>query len=148
MSMIRKDLESWETQIHKLGSVRRAVMDIHNGLPIQVTWEDLDSWTGLHIDIPLPPRYILFKLDETKAQSLDGLPEGMFPIEPASCRYMLDVDGHQVTAERKQEPVTGGYAFTGYHSQGQMMPAVIVDLAKPPSGKQMSFGAYVALSQS
>ena len=101
-----------------------------------------------YLHVVFLPCYILFKLDETKAQSLDGLPEGMFPIEPASCRYMLDVDGHWVTAERKQEPVTGGYAFTGYHSQGQTMLAVIVDLAKPPSGKQMSFGAYVALSQS
>ena len=45
--MIRKDSESWETQIRKLGSVRRAVTDIHNGLPIRVTQEDSDSWTGL-----------------------------------------------------------------------------------------------------
>ena len=45
--MICKDSEPWETQIRKLGSVRRAVMDIRNGLPVQVTWEDSDLWTGL-----------------------------------------------------------------------------------------------------
>ena len=46
-SMIRKDSESWETQICKLRSVRRAVTGICNGLPIQVTQEDSDLWTGL-----------------------------------------------------------------------------------------------------
>ena len=28
--------------------MRRAIMDIHNGLPVQVTREDSDLWTGLN----------------------------------------------------------------------------------------------------
>jgi len=68
-----------------------------------------------------PPRYILFKPDETRAASLPGLPEGVFPIEPITCKYTIDVQGRT---------------------------AVIVDLAKPPNGKLTPFGAYVALSRS
>jgi hypothetical protein len=100
------------------------------------------------VHLNYPPRYILFKSDHTKAKSLHGLPDGVFPIEPATCRYTLDVEGQAITVERKQLPVTGGYAFTDYRSQGQTLPAVIVDLAKPPSGNLTSFGAYVALSRS
>lgn len=100
------------------------------------------------VHLNFPPRYILFKPDETKAKSLDGLPDGVFPIEPATCRYMLEVDGQRITVERKQQPITGGYAFTDYRSQGQTLGAVIIDLAKPPSGNLTPFGAYVALSRS
>lgn len=98
------------------------------------------------VRLSFPLRYILFKPDETKAQSLDGLPNRVFPIEPATCRYMLEVDGQAITVERRQQPVTGRYAFTDYRLQGQTLSALIIDLAKPPSGKLTLFGAYIALS--
>ena len=36
-----------------------------------------------------PPRYILFKPDETHAKSLEGLPEAVFPIEPMEKQFWI-----------------------------------------------------------
>jgi len=53
----------------------------------------------------------------------------------------------QKNVQRRQFPITGAYAFTDYQSQGQTIKSVIVDLAKPPSGGELSlFNVYVALS--
>ena len=49
---------------------------------------------------------------------------------------------------RKQYPITAAYAFTDYCSQGQTLPYVIVDIAKPPTGGLTLFNLYVALSWS
>ena len=43
---------------------------------------------------------------------------------------------------------TAAYAFTDYQTQGQMIPVVMVDVAKPPMGKLDLFNLYVALSHS
>lgn len=52
------------------------------------------------------------------------------------------------TVWQKQYPITAAYAFTNYHSQGQTLPYVIVDIAKLPTGGLTLFNLYVALSQS
>ena len=53
------------------------------------------------------------------------------------------------TVHRRQFPLTGAYAFTDYRLQGQTIDAIIVDLAKPPSGGDLSmFNMYVALLRS
>lgn len=58
-------------------------------------------------------------------------------------------DGRKHTITRRQLAITPGYAFTDYKSQGQTIEYVFVDLAKPPSGSQLTpFNAYVALSRS
>ena len=44
--------------------------------------------------------------------------------------------------------MTAAYVFTNYCSQGQTLPYVIVDIAKPPSGGLDLFNLYVALSWS
>ncbi|KAJ7865406.1 hypothetical protein B0H13DRAFT_1637101 [Mycena leptocephala] len=44
--------------------------------------------------------------------------------------------------------MTGAYAFTDYRSQGQTIPYVLVDIAKPPTGTLSFFNLYVALSRS
>ncbi|KAJ7756120.1 hypothetical protein B0H14DRAFT_2374199 [Mycena olivaceomarginata] len=44
--------------------------------------------------------------------------------------------------------MTGAYAFTDHRSQGQTIPYVLVDIAKPPIGTLSLFNLYVALSQS
>ena len=44
--------------------------------------------------------------------------------------------------------MTAAYAFTNYHSQGQTLPYVIVDIASPPTGTLSLFNLYVALSRS
>ncbi|KAI5892662.1 uncharacterized protein SCHCODRAFT_02579232 [Schizophyllum commune H4-8] len=53
------------------------------------------------------------------------------------------------TVNRRQLPITPAYAFTDYRAQGQTLPAVIVDIAKVPSGTPLNlFNVYVALSRS
>ena len=49
---------------------------------------------------------------------------------------------------RRQLPITTTYALTDYRAQGQTIPAVILDLAPPPTGKLSLFNLYVALSRS
>ncbi|PBK58625.1 hypothetical protein ARMSODRAFT_900263 [Armillaria solidipes] len=44
--------------------------------------------------------------------------------------------------------MTAAYGFTDYRSQGQSLICVIVDIAKPPTGKMNLFNLYVALSRS
>ena len=44
--------------------------------------------------------------------------------------------------------MTAAYAFTDYCSQGQTIPAALVDIATPPSGGLTLFNLYVALSRS
>ncbi|KAL1743267.1 hypothetical protein HDZ31DRAFT_41346 [Schizophyllum fasciatum] len=44
--------------------------------------------------------------------------------------------------------MTVAYAFTDYRTQGQTIPAVLVDIAKVPSGQLSLFNVYVALSRS
>ncbi|KAF8484114.1 hypothetical protein JB92DRAFT_2762661 [Gautieria morchelliformis] len=48
-----------------------------------------------------------------------------------------------------QLPITAAYVFTDYRSQGQTIPYMIIDIAPPPSGGQLTlFNYYVALSRS
>jgi ATP-dependent exoDNAse (exonuclease V) alpha subunit len=108
---------------------------------------EIDTNSSTH-HLQYPPRFILFQPDETRAANLPGLPEGVYPIEPITSNYKVVIQGKTTSVERRQIPVTGGYAFTDYRSQGQTLPAVIVDLAQPPTGKLTPFGAYVALSRS
>ncbi|KAI6018986.1 hypothetical protein BKA83DRAFT_4057397 [Pisolithus microcarpus] len=44
--------------------------------------------------------------------------------------------------------MTAAYAFTDYHSQGQTIPTVLIDIATPPTRGLNLFNLYVALSQS
>ena len=44
--------------------------------------------------------------------------------------------------------MTAAYACTDYHSQGQTLPYIIIDIASPPTGTFSLFSLYVALSRS
>ena len=52
------------------------------------------------------------------------------------------------TVKRTQFPITPAYACTDYQSQGQTIPAAIMDVATPPTGGLNLFNLYVALSRS
>ncbi|KAF8810921.1 hypothetical protein BYT27DRAFT_7090817, partial [Phlegmacium glaucopus] len=56
--------------------------------------------------------------------------------------------GEKIKVERRQVAIVPGYAFTNYKLQGQTLEYIIVDLAKPPSGKLSPFSVYVTLSRS
>ena len=69
--------------------------------------------------------------------------------------YTIEVEGadeeqrkNKKAVHRRQLPITAAYAFTDYRSQGQTLPYVIIDIAKPPTGKLSLFNLYVTLSRS
>lgn len=105
------------------------------------------------IRLKKPPVYVLVKLEHTRLEALPGLEPGVVPIEPVTKAMRIEekdqsgvVSGKTVT--RRQLPITAAYAFTDYRSQGQTIPNVIVDIAKPPGGDLSLFNVYVALSRS
>jgi len=90
------------------------------------------------------PVCLLTKLDCTCATQLKDLEVSVIPVEPACKPYRITcqtAEGKFVTCtvQRRQFPVTAAYAFTDYRSQGQTIPAVIVDIATPPTGALISF---------
>ena len=99
------------------------------------------------------PAYLLVKLSRTRASRLAGLDDAVIPVEVAttSMKISIQVRGGKTverTVRRRQFPITPAYAFTDYRSQGQTLPYVIVDIAKPPTGGLTLFNLYVALSRS
>ncbi|KIO14777.1 hypothetical protein M404DRAFT_119981 [Pisolithus tinctorius Marx 270] len=96
---------------------------------------------------------MLVKLDWTRATQLAGLDNCVIPVKPRTQTFRMKCeqkDGKVVTktVKRRQFPMTGAYAFTDYHSQGQTIPHVVVDIATPPTGGLNLFNLYVALSRS
>ena len=114
--------------------------------------ERLVDETEAIVHLQYMPAYLLVKLARTRAGQLEGLEEGVIPVEPITTTYRIkiDVNGKTVqrTVQRRQFPLTAAYAFTDYRSQGQTIPYVIVDIASPPSGNLSLFNLYVALSRS
>jgi ATP-dependent exoDNAse (exonuclease V) alpha subunit len=104
------------------------------------------------VQLAHPPAYILVKLKRTRAPQLDGLDEGVIPIQLSTqhthISYTMDGQIHKQNVTRQQYPITGSYAFTDYRSQGQTIPYVLVDIATPPSACLTLFNIYVALSRS
>ena len=110
------------------------------------------------VTLKYQPVYILVKLEHTKAVGLTGLPENVVPIQPLSRSFQIQVpvrenggSQHMVarTVSRRQLPLTAAYAFTDYRAQGQTIQHVIVDIASPPTGSELTlFNIYVALSRS
>ncbi|KAI0263902.1 hypothetical protein BC834DRAFT_884505 [Gloeopeniophorella convolvens] len=101
-----------------------------------------------------PPAYILVKLERTRAPQLKGLGNNVVPIVPLQRKFditMSDNTGRKKrkTVTRRQLPITAAYTFTDYRVQGQTIPKVVVDIAPPPTGSNLSmYNMYVALSRS
>jgi hypothetical protein len=99
------------------------------------------------------PLYVLVKLERTRASTLEGLQDGVIPIEPVTSTFRVKMTSDEgktsyQTIRRKQFPIAAGYAFTDYRAQGQTLSFVIVDIATPPTGTLTLFNLYVALSRS
>ena len=99
------------------------------------------------IHLCYPPRYVLIRLDRTKAPSLENLPQNVIPIIPVKKNFTINKNGTKTTVTRYQLPLTLAYAFTDYRSQGQMLEPVIVDIGPPPFCHLTAFNVYVALSR-
>jgi hypothetical protein len=97
------------------------------------------------------PKYILVRLDRTRMSKLSGLDDNIVPVEPMTMPIEIrnGKDGSQMklSIKRTQFPLTGGYAFTDYRSQGQTISQAIVVIAPPPRGMLTLFNLYVALSR-
>lgn len=93
------------------------------------------------------PAVILFKPIFSHDLKFPGLPDNIVPIFPTQTRFKVGGNAG-FSVERKQFALTPAYAFTDFKAQGQTIEHVIVDIAKPPSGKLDAFHAYVALSRS
>ena len=136
-----------ETDLDVTNGARGEIVDIilH---PNEPTLED-----GPVVKLKYLPSYVLVKLMHTRASRLEGLDEGIIPVEVATQNFQIKVretNGKYITrsVRRRQYPMTAAYGFTDYRSQGQTLPYVIVDIAKPPSGGLDLFNLYVALSRS
>jgi hypothetical protein len=110
--------------------------------------ERIMTTTNTHsIRLQYPPRYVLVRLDRTKAPTLHGLEENVIPIVPVKKTFSINKNGEKETVTRTQLPLTLAYAFTDYRSQGQTLEPVIVDIGSPPYGHLTPFNIYVALSR-
>ena len=133
-------------------------LDITNGAQRWNCWHDTSSrqtsslhWT--HHQTKIFTGYILVKVERTRATKLEGLNKGIIPIKPASYNIHISIQtkGHKYitcSVTQWQFSMTAAYAFTDYWSQGQIIPVVMIDVAKPPTGKLNLFNLYVAPSRS
>jgi hypothetical protein len=100
------------------------------------------------IKLKYPPVMILFRPDKGSKIIFPGFPPGVIPMTPSLAKFTLTGrSGNSFRILRRQYPMTAGYAFTDYKSQGQTIENIIIDLGKPPTGALSPFSAYVALSR-
>jgi hypothetical protein len=135
-------------------------IDVTNGARGEVVGIVLDPDKEAELEEGAPvvkltrmPKYLLVKLTRTRQQKLEGLEEGVIPIEPVTLPVQIDVKlkgGKWVkrSIRRTQFTMTAAYAFTDYRSQGQTIPTLLADVARPPSGRIDLFNLYVTLSRS
>ncbi|KAJ3559079.1 hypothetical protein NM688_g560 [Phlebia brevispora] len=153
-------------------------LEFAKGMEVMVTENlqtDLDITNGARgtiVDIVLDPReppvgdanevhlqympaYILVKMRKTRASPLEGLDEGIIPLQPVDMTMRIKIrsrdHNHSLltrTVHRRQYALVAAYAYTDYRAQGQTLPVVIVDIAQPPTGRLTLFNLYVALSRS
>lgn len=129
-------------------------LDVANGARGEITKIVLHPQEPPITDSPevrlsYPPAFIVVRLERTRMPRLEGLDGGEIPIEPTEQAYTIEVEGAdgeqrriKKAVHRHQLPITAAYAFTDYRSQGQTLPYVIIDIAKPPTGKLSLFNLY------
>ena len=141
-------MENIETDLDVMNGACGEIVDIilHPDEPAFSTNEPI-------IHLKYLPAYLLVKLQCTRASHLQGLEEAVIPVEIATTRMKISVWSYRGkvvdrTVHCRQYPITAAYSFTDYRSQGQTIPYVIVDIAKPPLGNLTLFNLCVALSHS
>ena len=135
-----------ETDLDVANGARREIVDV-----ILHPDEDIDPAESV-VKLKHLPICVLVKLYRTRATALDGLDQGVIPIEPACVKMQIKLPSESKgsitrTVTRRQYPMMGAYAFTDYRSQGQTIWHLIVDIARPPYGQLNLFNIYVALSR-
>lgn len=135
-----------ETELDVANGARGTIVDI-------ILDEDEPDYDHSRHEVKLRrvPAFVLVKLDRTKAGKLEGLDEGVLPLEPMERHYEITLPDRKKTRKtvhRRQLTLTAAYAFTDIRSQGQTLKNVIVDIGRVPTGRLTPFNAYVALSRS
>ena len=114
--------------------------------------EPIPSRSQRIVNLQHPPAFILVKLYHSRAPRFGAEDNTTVPICPVKKSIRLNLHENSkktvCTVTRRQLPITAAYALTDYRAQGQTIPAVILDLAPPPTGKLSLFNLYVALSRS
>ena len=97
---------------------------------LHLTTASVTAWWVKHAGLG-PGRFFLGPLTR---------PWRFFPRQPSGDNFLLDQDSKPfLQLQRCQLPLTNTFAMTAYQLQGQTLPAIILDLAKPP---QMTAVAY------
>ncbi|KAI6096710.1 hypothetical protein F5141DRAFT_1151848 [Pisolithus sp. B1] len=137
-----------EMDLDITNGMRGAIVDI-------VLHADEPQMTPINgvIHLKYLPLFVLVKLDRMRTSQLPGLDASVIPVEAVYKSHRIrykNAEGSDVThtVKRRQFPMTSAYVFTDYHAQGQTIPYVIVDIAKPPLGGLNLFNLYVALLRS
>jgi hypothetical protein len=103
---------------------------------------------GSIVHLQYPPALIHFCTDDHSPLSLQGLENGIIPLEPSDQTIQLnDIDNKVVLISRCQYSFMLAYALTDYKSQGQMLEHAIVDIGPVPNRELSPFNAYVTLSR-
>jgi len=77
-----------------------------------------------------------------------GLSPTQVPVFPFEASFHIGGNKNRTKITRCQMPLTPGYVFTNYKSQGQTLGNVLVDIRKLSHFPVNPFAAYVALSWS
>ena len=133
--------------IHTDLDVANGVRGVVEGLVLDERERQIGHSEDHCVRLQYPPRYVLVKLDRTKAHRLHNLPTNVIPIEPVTKSFNIIKDGNKISVNRTQLPLTLAYAFTDYRAQGQTIRPVWVDIGTPPYGCLTPFNIYVALSR-
>jgi hypothetical protein len=104
-----------ETDLNITNGARGEIMDITLH-PDEPTLED-----GPVVKLKYLPAYVLVRLTRTRASQLEGLDEGIIPVEVATQNFQIkvrEVNRKYVTqsVRHRQYPMTAAYGFTDYHS--------------------------------
>ena len=93
-------------------------LDVANGVRGMIEGIVFDECEGLtitkedhSIQLLYPPQYVLVKLSQTKALSLEGLPQNVIPVEPVRKTFMINIDGVKMT----ELSATSTYACVCFH---------------------------------
>ena len=101
------------------------------------------------IELKYPPAMLLFRPYKGTNLIFPGLPPGVIPLTPSQALFTVTGrTNKKFKVTGQQYPMTSGYAFTDYKSQGQTIEYVIIDIGRPPTGALSPFSVYVALSRS
>lgn len=92
------------------------------------------------------PKVVFVRFEDAHWQ-IDGLPKGVYPVQPKKKRWALDKNRPmpRLKIDRCQLPLSPAFAMTAHASQGQTLEAAIVDVCIGKEANPVT--SYVALTR-